>query len=409
MPETPETQGIIIDEGLPVPQGVPLREGEEKYAATLNLEHQRRRDSEIDELRREIQALKGVSGPYRSNAESPAEKARRNMIKEKVRDLYAATEQRGDTWYGPCAPATIINFNPVTLRLKGILASQSVHAAGIGRKVTIPYRGRKWVGSYVTSRSPVTWPICIGTENVKGIDVPSFKAEYISPIGIAHQFYEHYVVGARDAEGMGGILIFAGDAHTLEPARQAKSNGTLMVPIPDPELSTHERVSFKLEMRSLDACLDRALATQRAYAEWQISEGHRFANAQSDDLRSQLSSYHILWHNWAIEMGYKREPEKWAAAQLQDSPDVDAIFCPGCHTRQTNTEQAFCPNCNRPFDAYKAFMAGHPVPMQYLEMYEGAEWDGIVVEMKRRKEKRAMLEGVEEPKKKVRKADEKDE
>jgi hypothetical protein len=397
MPETQSSAATIIDDSSPMPQGAPLREGEQKHASTLNLGQALIQESELDELRRLLAQAKGVATPHHAQ-ESISEKKRRNMIKERVRDLQAATERRGDLWTGPCAPATVFNFNPVTLRLQGQLAGLSVAAAGRGKKAVFPYKGRSLVASYLTIALPSVWVVCIGTENDKGVDVPTFKADHITPLGIAHQFYSHYVVGARDAEGMGGILIIAGDAHTVDGVHQKRSNGTILVPVQDEELSEPGRMAYKTEKRSLDECLEQALLVQRGYAEFQISEGHRIANSP-EELRGHNMTSNILWHNWAIEMGYKREPEKWAAAQLQDAPNVDAVFCAGCRQRQMSTEQVFCPNCNRPFDAYKAFMAGHPVPAQYLETYEGAEWEAIVGEARRRTAKRELLEGTEAPKK----------
>lgn len=398
MPEAP-VQGVVIEDA-PIPQGVPLREGEERHAATLNVEDARRKESELETLR-EMLAKLGVNlpGAFREREDSPAAMARKRMIKEKVDELKRATERQGDNWVGPCAPATVVNFNPLRLSLKGALQNQSVPPAGKGKVARFPFKGRTIVGSYVTMWNAQVWPVCIGTENHKGVDTPSFKADYISPLGIAHQFYSHYVEGSRDAEGMGGVLIFAGDAHSLDPAHQKRSGGMIRVPVPDPELSGPVRIVYRTETRSLEECLESALMRQKNFAEAMIAEGHRLANSNSPDERMQQTSLHVMWHNWAISMGYKREPEKWAAAQLQDRPDVDAVFCPGCHQQQKSTEQAFCPNCNRPFDAYKAFMDGHPVPKQYLELYEGQELKAIIGELKRRAATRAMLEAAEEPKK----------
>jgi len=395
MPESPVapiTTGIVFD-------GVPLREGEEGSAATLNLEHQRRKDSEIEELRTQLARL-GLSQPTQKFSGSLSARKRQRLFAEKVKELKSATKRYGEAWEGPCAPATVINFNPVRISLQGELQDQFVPAAGASlKKVTIPYKGRTFVGSYVTLTSPKVWSVIIGTENIEGLDSPAIKVDYISPVGIAYQLYSHYIGGgSRDADDMGGIVIFEGDIHVLEAKRQERAGAKIRVPVVDELLSDRDKVAYVIEERFLDECLEDALTRQRRYASAIIEEGHRFATSSSEELRNQKSSYHVLWHNYALKMGYKEKAEPWASEVLQDSPGTQAIFCPGCRNKQMDPQQHFCERCNAPFDAFKSFMAGQPVPLQYLESYEGEKWDAIRTEAQRRAAKRALLEAPE-PKK----------
>ena len=77
---------------------------------------------------------------------------------------------------------------------------------------------------------------------------------------------------------------------------------------------------------------------------------------------------------------------------MGDKPSVQAIYCPDCHEKQSHVDQWFCPNCNSPFDALKAFLAGKPVSADRLAVYEGEEWDQIAKEHARRQAKIAILE-----------------
>jgi hypothetical protein len=286
--------------------------------------------------------------------------------------------------------------------LQGELSHEFVPASNhsLAKKVTFPYNGRKFTGSYVTFSNAHVWPVIIGTENIEGFDSPSIRADYISPIGIAYQFFEHYVTGAIDAMGMGGVLIFEGDIHVLDRSRQEQSEGNVLVPMIDMEAGTASHPVYKVERRGLVDLLGSALLQQRRYAESVIAEGHRFYNSPAPEEQKQRSEYHTLWHNWAMDMGYKLEAEEWATERLSDSPHTKAVACPSCSTRQTKPDQYFCPNCNAPFDAFAAYMAGMPVPEVWLSRYEGEQWEKIVAESNRRKSKVALLAGDGEPKRK---------
>lgn len=397
MPETQSNNQIVIEDAAP---SFPLREGEEKHASTLALEHERRRDSELDALRATVAQLQGMAVPMKKFADGVSAQQRRRILSAKVNELKQLTRRVGDRWEGPAAPATVINFNPEKLGLQGELMDQRVPASNdpIARKVTFPFNGRSFTGSYVTFTNAKVWPVIIGTENIEGFDTPSIRADYLAPVGIAYQFYEHYVTGAMDAIGMGGVLIFEGDIHTLDAQRQERSGGRIWVPVVDTEASTPAHPVYKVEERLLRDVLEKCLVQQRRYAEAVIAEGHRFYNSPAPEEQKQRTEYHTLWHNWALERGYKSEPEEWASERLSDSPTNKAVHCPSCKTRQNAPDQHFCSNCNAPFDAFKSYMEGMPVPEVWLTRYEGEQWEKIVAETKRRKEKAALLSGETETK-----------
>ena len=123
MPETPE---LTEDLEVEVPQpDVPLREGEERHAAGLNLDHLRRREAEIGELRAALKRLEGTSADtIRTRyASSPSARRRQISARKKMDELTKLTFKRGDHWEGPCAPATVINLNPVPLHTPGRAAA----------------------------------------------------------------------------------------------------------------------------------------------------------------------------------------------------------------------------------------------------------------------------------------------
>lgn len=393
MPDMPEVQEDMEFSVAAV--DVPTREGEQRFQAGLNLEDQRRKEAIIAELRAQLKQMEGkTQGEIMKYSSSPSARRRQITARKKIEELQKLTYRREDRWEGPCSPSTVINLNPVPVKLQGELQRWSIPAAGKGEKVELNFRGRKFTGSYLTIRTPHLYPAHTGTNNDKqtGIDMPAVDYLYISPIGLAHQFYSHFVEGSQDSQYMGGIIIFEGDIHTLDPKRLARNNGRIWVPKKEITLDGFGDVVYTVEAMSLVECVERSVTTQRNYADRQINEGHGYATAQSDIIRNQLSDYHRVWHNFALGLGYRDEALPWAVNGLKDTPVTQAVFCPDCRNRQKDPEQYFCTNCNAPFDALKAFLAGKSVSPDRLAVYEGEEWDAIVAETQKRRAKIALLE-----------------
>jgi len=401
MPELNATPAIEIE----LPPDAPAREGEDQL--TVNLEDRMRKESVVSALRAELKRLEGTAAGEMAMKYAGAKSARRRqqIMREKREELKKGTFRRDDRWEGPCTPATVLNFNPLGLHLYGELQRWSVPAAGAGKTVAVTHLGRRFVASYMTLTEPHVWPVTIGTQNdnLAGFDAAVIEARYIPPIGLAHQFYSHYVSGAADAQFMGGVVIFEGDIHTLDVKRLERNGGQVWVPKAETTLDGSGRVVYTVERESFQVNLEAALQQQRDYAEKVIAEGHAYATSNSDIIRNQQSNYHVLWHNWALAMKYKTEPEPWASKRLHDSPSIEAVFCPDCHERQSNPEQYFCKNCNSPFDACKAFLAGKTVSADRLASYDAdsKEFALILAETKRRRANIALLElPDDEPKKK---------
>jgi hypothetical protein len=385
MPESsvaPETQELEFT--MPP---VPLREGEQNFQAGMNLENARRRESLITDLQKQLRDLGQDSASSEIVARSRvgrAERERQRIIRSKLRELDLS---------GSCLPATVINLNPVALDLTGELLSFSIPAAGKGLLIKFPFRGRTFTGSYMTISTPKVYLVTKGTSLDPTGDRPTFEARHIPPIGIAHQFYLHYCSGAASGQRMGGLLTFEGNIHTLDKPQLIKAGRKLKVPrgqwIPDLPGEV-EYVNYEMP---IDEYLARELEQQRVYAEIVIAQGHGYATSQSEDERKQLSNRHVTWHNYALECGYIKKPYPWASSPLEKGPLVQVVFCPDCRTQQEDPEQYFCRNCNSPFDAHKAFMAGKQVSPDRLAVYEEAsqEWKDILGEMTRRKNRLLLL------------------
>lgn len=396
MPETHAAPSIVIEDA-PAVSNFPLREGEEKHAPVLELDQAMRNESRLQFLEAELAKARGQGKPTYPIPDGPGAENRRRILQAKVKELHGLTRKENGRWSGPCAPFTVVNFNPVPLTLTGGLQDQTIPAANTTtKKVTFNFKGRPFTGSYVTFKSPKVWWITRGFENKNGADVPTGEADYLAPVGIAHQFYQHYVSGAADALGMGGLLIFEGDIHELSKERSNGMAATLRTPVIDSENSTPSKRAYKVEEKTLNDLLQDCLMQQKRYTEAMIMQGHSLYYSQNIEEQKQRTAIHTTWHNYAMDKGWKSEPEEWASEMLTDSPDNTAVKCPGCGTKQPKGLPHFCPNCNAPFDAYASFMAGLPVPQSWLEGYEGEKWEKIVKESARRRDKAALLNPVAE-------------
>jgi hypothetical protein len=381
----PETVAPEVSETVAIE--VPLREGEEKFRAGMNLEDARRRESRVADLQEQLRALGQDSAASEVVARTKAgraERERQRIIRAKVRELQTS---------GQCHPATVVNLNPVGLDLSGELISYGVPASGKGLQINLDFRGRRFVGSYVTIATPKIYLRTTGSTSDPTGDRPTFEAKHIPPIGIAHQFYLHYCSGAASGQRMGGILTFEGDIHTLVKAQ--KAGKPIRAPRGEWVPDLPGEVGYVCHERTIEEYLGAELAQQRAYAELVIAQGHSYYSSQADEERRQLSNRHVVWHDYALRMGYIKTGLPWATEKLSDNPLREAVFCPDCRTRQEDPEQYFCRNCNSPFDAFKAFMAGRQVSPDKLAMYaeDSKEWKEIIAEMDRRRKRIAMLTG----------------
>lgn len=412
MPVEPEVedQQEDIEVTLPTAASIPLREGEERFAGSLGMQDQFIKESIVAELRKQMKQMGDTSDGQRVKlSASPSARRRQLDVKKKVDELKKLTFKRADRWEGPCCPFTVVNLNPCPLTLAGELQRWTIPAAGKGNIAWVARRGRKFIGSYMTIETPHIYGSHTGTVNDKqtGTDMPSVAYNYLPPAGLAHQFYDHFVEGATDAQGMGGLLIFEGDIHTLDPKRLDRNEGKIYIPKKEITLEGYGDVVYVVEEVRLVDFLDRMLLMQANYASAQINEGHGYANSNADEQRNQLSNYHRIWHNFALEHAYIEQALPWATERLKDSPKIQAVYCPDCRTKQADPTQYFCRECNAPFDAFKAFMDGKQVSPDRLAVYdeESEEWKAIVKETLRRKAKIAMLELPAAPGKKERKRD----
>lgn len=330
-----------------------------------------------------------------------------------AQELFAQkARMRREQLEGHYSPFTVINFNPLALRLEGIFKRYSVPSpdddrlpAGVSR-VVMNWRGQDRVGHALTIRDPLIYGRMTGA---KGLGAPGEVlpeqevAEYL-PVAIVYSFLEHYspifvtkkdgmaAAPPKDARRMYGVLAFEGDVHALEPQRLENNGRTIQVPlartltIGKSSQRIYETVAF-----TLDDYLDQMFLGQRRYADAVISRAQqKFTEGKA---REEIGSAERTWYRWAIRMGYAPAPkdpdrtwlnEMISLTTADGAAEITLRKCPGCRAVEPEPDSPFCPKCNRPMDIFKTFMEGHPVAEAYLALLEGEQRTLALAEYKRR-------------------------
>lgn len=376
---------------------LPKREGEDaRYGATLDNEHARRQE-----------ALRSPDGRGRLHSDigkkvtalSRSKSARKEQIllAQYRAELEAQTYERDGRIQGPLAPATIINLNPVWLTLSGMMKQFRVPPAGfasarMGGAIKIEHRGRTFSGHYMTFREAKIWMAVTGTNTDRsiGYDTADRSPKHLTPAGIAHQFFAHHVEGSANAKHMGGIIIFEGDIHTIESKKLKATSGQVWVPRRE-KLAVGDGYFYRMYPESFSDFLGRMLEQQAGYASTRLTEAHSFWTTNDPMQQKQITEQDRVWARWSLEMQYIKTLPDWVTQRL-DMKEVQSITrCPRCSKPQLHDSAFFC-ECGAPFNAFDAYMAGHNVPREYLEVLEGDELKKVRAEMKRRKSKFADID-----------------
>lgn len=372
---------------------------QDNWGAAMEMEHGRRGESRQDQ--RAIPAeFKGTpAGEMMKWSRSPSARQRQRKMLMKQQELQEQMQRIDGRIVGPLAPATVMNFNPIAMRLAGMLYDKMVPQSGYSEDVfiRIPFNGRKHQAHYVTFASAHFWTATTGvqTDSVMGLDTPGVEARYIPPIGLAHQFYEHYVEGAQDAQHMGGVLVFEGDKRTFSQAIDrllASERAIIYKPVARPLMDGMGGVVYRTQEVDLREELDRLFELQSNYANERISEAHAWHSTNNIVQQNMISPEHRIWAQWAVKMGYLDKLPPWATQRLSRTAIVEVIACKACGQIKPEGGEAFvCANCNMPYDVFQAFMAGVNVADQYLEMLKGAELDQVLQVLEERKKRASRI------------------
>lgn len=323
-------------------------------------------------------------------------------------------KMRREQLEGHFSPFTIINFNPLALRLEGLFKRFCVPSPEDERlpkevsRVVMSWRGQDQIGHALTIRDPLITGRMTGAKGLgaPGEVLPEQEVAEHLPINIAYSFLEHYspifvtkkdgmaAAPPKDARRMYGVLAFEGDLHALDPHRLAESGRTIKVPLARVLTvgKTSQRI-YETVLFKLDDYLDQMFLGQRRYADAVISRAQQ--KYSEGKAREEIGSAERTWYRWAIQKGYAPAPKDVDRTWLNElvslttadgATEVTLRKCPGCRAVEPEPDTPFCPKCNRPMDTFKTFMAGHHVAEGFLQALVGEEREQAMAEYRRRQE-----------------------
>lgn len=315
---------------------------------------------------------------------------------------------------GHFSPFTVINFNPVGLRLEGLLKRYHVPTPDDSRlpkdvaRISIEYRGKERIGHALTIREPLIYGKMSDAKLAGGPGevVPTQQVAEMLPAAIAYSFLEHYspifvtrgdgmaANPPNNARRMCGVLAFEGDLRALEGGTLERNGRTIQVPLARTLTvgKTSQRI-YETVSASFDDYLAKMFDGQKRYADLIITRAQtKFTEGKG---REEIGAAERTWYRWAIRMGYvaaPKDPDRtWlnemislSSAEGESPADVMLRKCPGCRTVESEPDSPFCQKCNRPMDVFRTFMSGHPVPEAYLATLEGDEREQALAEYRRR-------------------------
>jgi hypothetical protein len=279
---------------------------------------------------------------------------------------------------GRLKPATILNFNPVSLKVDDGHVPWRVPAAidKLKKSITLEHGGRTYEASIFTVREPsfVPWIRDVRPPSDEGENPSSeYDPVFILPLELLDQYRIMYTEAAGQIL-MGGVIAFEGDLSTFKNVKE-----TIRVPqfttLPDRKRSYFSKeVDFAEELKT-------TLDMQKAYCQRMIQQGDEYF--QDEVQAKNITAPHRIWAQFAMTMGWKQVAPAWMNAQLESEES-----CKGCGKGKKRTDAWFC-DCGRPYNPFAAFMAGENVPESYLFSLKGKELDKVLAELGRREELKA--------------------
>lgn len=282
---------------------------------------------------------------------------------------------------GTANPATILNFNPVALSLDGGIGFKVPSCVDTFIKKDDQFRcrfnGREYVASILTIREPRVFPQITDVKKEEDVEVGEYAMKACKQIEIAHCFMTAYTFGSPSSSGMGGVVAFEGDRRTLEHAPLDK----LKVKVPDfILLPNRTREYFTKEVMFSDVLSD-ALSMQKLYAQSETQKAQSFWD--NEELRMNITDIHRIWHQFEMHMGWRQKPAPWITMEHESEET-----CAGCGVPKKRIEAYFCV-CGRPYDPFKAYMAGElPITSDHMVRIAEGDWAKVHKEEARRKKMR---------------------
>lgn len=301
--------------------------------------------------------------------------------------------------HGPLQPATILNFNPVRLRVGGLIRTSIPAADEPGSKTTWQFErgGRVHKASYVTFSDAIYYLATTGHEEHAdlGFAAQTMAPRHMSPMEIVHHFWRAYMTESGDAQRMGGVLIFDGTIHELAEHRLKKSGGKIWTIEAHPIPGARGRYVYRPQRVDLAEKLNAMIELQVNYLNQQIQRADEYAASKDPQMPKNITPPMRAWGLFGVEMGYVKERRPWMSEHSTADGNADAIrICPICRESTRDPEQVMCGPCKAPYNAectVECVRRGYPIAESFIDALDekSEAYAEVMKQLRRQAERRA--------------------
>ena len=272
---------------------------------------------------------------------------------------------------GMAQPATILNFNPVPLRLDGGIDFKvpSIVDDAVQDEDRFMYKmdGRTYKASVLTIREPRVFTQIKDVKKEEDVEVGVYDVKACKQIEIAHCFLAAYTSGTPSSSGMGGVVVFQGDRRVLERPNTKR----LEIKVPEFILLPNKTREYIAQPHDFDEIVAAALRLQKIYCNAQTQQAQSYWD--QEDQRGNITTVHRIWHQYEMDMGWLQVAAPWVT--LSNEPTVT---CEGCGEPRKRVDAYFCHKCARPYLPFEAYKAGElGIDHPSLNRCNDAEWKQI--------------------------------
>ena len=281
-------------------------------------------------------------------------------------------------------PFSVVNFNPVPIvPPPGLLDDLSVQAIGspLGKDRSVVWGGKTRVGKILVLENLKGHAVITDARSEGDPSAPDVTYDWrvIPPIQQAKAFDDSYN-RTREQRSMGGVLVFKGNAATLDDPKE-------LIEVPVATRLKDGNLQYHTKIVPLKERLKEIFDLQKVFCLAQCELAQQWS--EDEQFKKSITPAHRAWGQFAIDMGWADQGR--LAWLIPSDPDA---ACVKCGSMRTSGTALFC-KCGRPYDPFKAFMAGEPVETNYLATLPAEQLKEVKAEMARREK----LFAKEEPKK----------
>ena len=134
-------------------------------------------------------------------------------------------------------------------------------------------------------------------------------------------------------------------------------------------------------MQPLAEVANRIFEQQAEYAQSRYRSANELWTTNDPMQQKQITEIDRRWARFCVDHGLLEVLPEWSYRQaLTGAQMLNVVRCPVCLKPRPSANVYLCPHDRAPYNACEAFMAGMPVPEQYLDLLQGEELEMVARE-----------------------------